>query len=703
MRTLKISTLVLLFSITASAQWEWKNPRPQANDLNDSYFIDEMNGWAVGDYGACIKTTDGGETWEHLQMPINTWYESIQFVNNNKGFIADWSGNLLTTTDAGYNWSVQHFDNYSRLKVFFIDPNYGWLLSTNGAEKIYRTTDGGETWTFHPLITSNWMLDLYFIDTLKGFVTGGFGEILLTTNGGINWSYVNSPVTEFLHKIFFKNNSEGFIIGANGTFLQTTDGGITWDYRTVGQYSLEDISFFDAMNGIMVGGSPKVYLTTDGGTSWLDRTYNTISTWALNSCNFLSETDCIIFGTIGDIYKSATKGTSWTSKVTGYRNTYSDLVFLNSTTGFTVGSEGTLLKTFDGGDTWYKSVQITNEKLTSITFSDNMHGWVAGTNSVFLKSISGGIGWTIDTIPDCIDLYSVDFINNYVGWVAGNYSKILKTTDGGNIWIPQPINFSYIIDFSSLSMVDENVGYVCGIYRSFYPTRGIIFKTTNGGANWDSLFAINGGFKSIFFKDSLDGWVVGGGTTIHTSDGGFSWSNVPIGGGDDIFFDENLNGIKISNTDILGSNIAVTTDGGESWINQPRFADRSLYAAYIIENNFWVTGHYGTIIFSDNPIITGMIHSIDDYKKLDNYILSQNYPNPFNPVTRIQYAIGSRQFVTLIVFDLLGREIATLVNEENPAGTYEVFFDGKHLPSGIYFYQLRAGDYRETKKMVMLK
>ena len=83
--------------------------------------------------------------------------------------------------------------------------------------------------------------------------------------------------------------------------------------------------------------------------------------------------------------------------------------------------------------------------------------------------------------------------------------------------------------------------------------------------------------------------------------------------------------------------------------------------------------------------------------------LNQNYPNPFNPTTSIQYTISSRQIVTLKVYDLLGREVATLVHEEKPAGSYEVEFNGNELPSGIYFYQLKAGDYSETKKMVLMK
>ena len=143
MRTLKISLLVFILSITISAQWEWKNPHPQANTILDSYFTDDLNGWAVGYYGALIRTTDGGENWEHIQMPINTHLSSIQFIDNNTGFIGDWGGNLLTTTDGGYNWNVQHIENYTHIQVFFLDQNYGWLL---GSDKIYRTTDAGDNW-----------------------------------------------------------------------------------------------------------------------------------------------------------------------------------------------------------------------------------------------------------------------------------------------------------------------------------------------------------------------------------------------------------------------------------------------------------------------------------------------------------------------------------------------------------------------------
>jgi hypothetical protein len=83
--------------------------------------------------------------------------------------------------------------------------------------------------------------------------------------------------------------------------------------------------------------------------------------------------------------------------------------------------------------------------------------------------------------------------------------------------------------------------------------------------------------------------------------------------------------------------------------------------------------------------------------------LEQNYPNPFNPTTKIKYQIPELSFVTFKIYDVLGNEIVTLVNEEKPAGTYEVEFDGTKLPSGIYFYRMQALNFVETKKMILLK
>ena len=149
--------------------------------------------------------------------------------------------------------------------------------------------------------------------------------------------------------------------------------------------------------------------------------------------------------------------------------------------------------------------------------------------------------------------------------------------------------------------------------------------------------------------------------------------------------------------------ILKTTNGGENWISQNSGTSKRLTSVYFTDNQTgWAVGWNGTILKTINGGVT-FIEEDKTNSLLNKFILNQNYPNPFNPLTNIQYSVNSTQQVTLKVYDLLGREIATLVNEEKPAGEYEVEFGGTGLTSGIYFYQLRAGEFTQVKKMVLLK
>jgi len=109
---------------------------------------------------------------------------------------------------------------------------------------------------------------------------------------------------------------------------------------------------------------------------------------------------------------------------------------------------------------------------------------------------------------------------------------------------------------------------------------------------------------------------------------------------------------------------------------------------------------------SDAPFFIVITTSVEDYSSTilpDKYDLNQNYPNPFNPSTKIKYQIPELSIVTLKVFDVLGNEITTLVKELKPTGFYEITWDAENLPSGVYFYQLKAGDFLSTKKMILMK
>jgi len=120
-------------------------------------------------------------------------------------------------------------------------------------------------------------------------------------------------------------------------------------------------------------------------------------------------------------------------------------------------------------------------------------------------------------------------------------------------------------------------------------------------------------------------------------------------------------------------------------------------------DNFLVAGTYGRGMYKINLDNVVGIQSDENEIIADNFILEQNYPNPFNPYTTIKFSLPDSRFTVLKVFDVLGNEISTLVNEDKQSGIHSVDFDATGLSSGTYFYRIEAGSFSETKKMIVLK
>jgi hypothetical protein len=142
---------------------------------------------------------------------------------------------------------------------------------------------------------------------------------------------------------------------------------------------------------------------------------------------------------------------------------------------------------------------------------------------------------------------------------------------------------------------------------------------------------------------------------------------------------------------------------GSNWMNEFNYNytyDVNNNVIEMIRQEWDITNWVNDRKWTYSYIVTEIEHIVGE---LNTYSLLQNYPNPFNPSTTIQYSINDMQFVRLKVYDVLGNEVATLVNEEKSAGTYDLTFYAGNLSSGTYFYQLRTEGYVETKKMLLLR
>ena len=400
--------------------------------------------------------------------------------------------------------------------------------------------------------------------------------------------------------------------------------------------------------------------------------------------------------------------TGWFQQNSGTLLNLNSVYFVDGNTGYTVGDTGqytivnNLFKTTNGGSNWVR-LNFSFYPLSSVFFLDANTGFICGGGTygghTLSRTTNGGLNWNGGLINDTTKMYSVYFINSLTGFQTGFYglnasgvSCIFKSTDGGITWNKQYIGL-YPEDIFSISFGDINTGYICGA--------GIFGKTTNTGVNWMSGYLPPiSNMRSVFFINNTIGWIVGDSYNVNkTTNGGTNWSSFNLG--------NYLYSIRFVNDQsgwVCGNGGAIygTTNGGTNWTQQTTGISTTLYSLYFINaQTGWAVGATGRILKTTTGGLT-LINPISN-EVPNNFKLFQNYPNPFNPITKIKYQIAGGVFVKLIIYDILGREIGTLVNENLQPGSYEARWDATNYSSGVYFYRIQAGNYVNVKKIVLVK
>ena len=426
----------------------------------------------------------------------------------------------------------------------------------------------------------------------------------------------------------------------------------------------------------------------------------------------------------------------------------------------------------DGGISWGTDTRISNNVYYSsnpsisisgsdvhIVWEDNRDGITAQNYQIYYnRSSDGGTSWGTDTRltndPTTAENPSVSSSGPVVLVVwnhrdaGGVYTAInyKRSTDGGISWGEDKVLTNdpgaYWHPCVSVSESEVHVVWLGGLVNK--PAVGYK-RSTDGGINWgantwltgDSIYtdcpsvsasgssvhvlwldARENTHYQIYYKNSTDGGKSWGADTRLTTN--FTYAalhcTMSVSGPDvHVVWPDNRDG----NFEIyyVGSK-----DGGKSWGAETRLTNNSSISTYpfvsasgTVVHLIWQDNRDGNfeIYYKRDPTgnVTGIENSGSELP--ETFILEQNYPNPFNPSTKINYSIPQAGLVSLKVFDVLGKEVTTLVNEEKPAGTYEVNFSAKggsasggnaySLSSGIYFYKLQAGSFISTKKMILIK
>ncbi|NTV83765.1 MAG: T9SS type A sorting domain-containing protein [Bacteroidales bacterium] len=328
MRKFFSSICLLLITFPAIPQWYQQENIPTEKDLTSVVFTDTLHGWITGHQGVVLNTTDGGNTWELQETG--------------------------TLADLG--------------KVFFPDNQHGWAVGAmeNDTNIVLRTINGGESWEIQ--YSTDYMLtDLFFTDSLNGWVTSWYNALLNTTDGGTNWEVISFPGLTMPNSVQFHDSGTGYIGGTNHNSC----------------FSFE------------------IYKTVDDGATW-NRIQGWNCDWFMNNLFFINED---IGWFTGNYAIQGIHGQDTSGQVIGYST--------------------------NGGVGWSIGFDQENQKVNSLYFTNLLNGWAVSGEGKFFSSVNGGESWEEQTYPPYENLKDITFSGEQSGWAVGNNGTVMRTDNNG--------------------------------------------------------------------------------------------------------------------------------------------------------------------------------------------------------------------------------------------------------------------------------
>jgi len=459
--------------------------------------------------------------------------------------------------------------------------------------------------------------------------------------------------------MIFELNSSGDLFAISYmkpgyALIRSTDNGNSWTMIDNDYLASEPVYVRIAANDeIFMGTFDGIYSSTNNGNNFIKRTNGMIKgilSFCTNSSNHL------FAGTDGiGVFRSQNNGLDWTYINNGLAPSSENkriVALCRNSNDYIFAAKGGVYKTQDNGDVWVSCGE---------------------------SSLSGEVNSLI--------------INSHDVIFAGTDEGVFISTDEGENWIEKR------------NGITDNTPVHCFSINSngdvFASTFERVYRSLNNGDSWiqihDNPFdclTINSN-DEIYGATNFDG-------IHHSTDNGDSWtkiSDIPaismtVNSLDHLFAGNETNGIYYS------------TDFGETWSQlNSGLANTSILSLNMDLEDYVYAGTAGGLFRS---ILKTTSNEEDKLEIPKSFFLAQNHPNPFNPTTSIKFQIPAninrlKKNVSLNVYDILGREVITLINENKEAGFHEVEWNASNYPSGVYFYKLSAGDFVETKKMLLLK
>lgn len=413
---------------------------------------------------------------------------------------------------------------------------------------------------------------------------------------------------------------------------------------------------------------------------------------------------------------------------------HNDVFFLDANAGWIVSGRdqnnrdiGQIFNTRDGGASWQLQFARANTHFRSVGFVSEERGWAgnvgagefnATDTTVLYQTFDGGGNWlpmNDFTGPKPVGLCGMYVLNDSSVYAVGRVrgpAYFAKTTDRGKTWLSKDMN-EVAAGLIDVFFFDPDTGMAVGLTNvNHNQSSGVVLFTHDGGETWVRRFVstrtgewcwkISSPARNAIFaavqRNSQTPIVI-----LKSLDGGrnweekvFSFSNYFVQG---IGFVNELEGWIGGNSSFPSFE---TTDGGETW-HEAGFGSRMNRVRFLGDTLGFAVGQS---VYKFQRSKTRVADR--DHETPQSYRLAQNYPNPFNPQTIIEYALPAPRRVTIAIHDLTGKTVRVLVDERQPAGTHLVKWEGvdqagQQASSGAYLYSLRAGEFRVTRKMVLLR
>ena len=638
---------------------------------------------------------------------------------------------VYRSSDGGQSW-IKSDSGMSFLESEYMLRNSKNYIYTNGyGLGTYRSTTDGRSWEILPMLGSTPQTSCLHIKE-NDFIYVGISDyppyrLTKSTDDGDTWLEISGNLDRQVEAI--TNIEDTLYIATLGTgFYKSTDDGETWINLSAYNNSWITGLTKNYSGELFAAVEPYgVLKSTDGGTSWVD------------ICPGFFRCHTILPDVMGYMYiagrheikRSSDGGNSWVNAYDGIHSDYGESLYSTHSGDLYYSTlDAGIFKSTNLGDSW-KQIGFNNSGIYDIAVDQEDNLFVTTSNKVY-KSTDYGNSWTYSGNGMANPTEVIHYAKNGYLWTGCNWAIVhylYYSSDKGQSWND--------VQFGQVAYIDNNsADYL------FIAAGDGLYISSDNGLNW--ILKRSGGYGAVFIDDNDDIYYGHNNLELST-DNGETWTTLLTNHRSDDIYVDNYGNIFSANKyygllrstdmgitwDTLSHNFAgerIQAITGNS-TNQ-LFCSAGTYAQYAVymSDDFGENWIDVTLGFPSNRTVCtslafdseGFIYAGTNYsvfrsvsttveigkgqsKLPSEYLLEQNYPNPFNPSTKISYQIPQQGFVTLKVFDVLGKEVATLVNEEKPIGNYEIDFSSNGLASGVYIYRMKVNDFITSKKMILIK